>query len=459
MDDTTARLVDYALQARGSHPPEHAVAACKRSLVDTFACTLGAFNTPLGHMARAVAKRSAGATPAAMVWGCDWTASADMAAFANGIMLRLLDLSDAYRVKSGGHPSDVIAAVIAAGDAERVSGASVIAATVAAYEIYCGCCDSFDINSMGWDQPIYGVVASAIGAGMLFGLDREQMGHAVGLALAPNMSLLQTRRGSLSNWKNCAGANASRNGVFAALLARDGFTGPDAVMEGKSGLFDMVGHFDWDLPAARGQAHRITQVNYKNFPLCAHGQAGAWAALQLHEVLKGKEIAEITAEVYAQTLHEMANEPSKWAPRTSETADHSLPYVLAVALTDGRVNAESFQSARLGDPVLVSLMQKTKVMVDPALARQYPQSSPCRLTVRLTDGSMHVAEIASAQGHADNPMDDAAIACKFVELANQRCDAVAAREFLSALQTLERAPDIREVLSILAGTQAYASRK
>ncbi|GAA4323129.1 MmgE/PrpD family protein [Pigmentiphaga soli] len=457
MDETTARLVDYALAARAGTPPADAREACKRSLIDSFACALGAFDTPLAGLARGTARRYAGAQPAASVWGCGWTTSADMAAFANGTMLRLLDLSDAYRVRSGGHPSDVIAAVIAAADAGGASGAAAIAAAVAAYEVYCGCCDSVDLNTMGWDQPVYGVVGSAIGAGMLFGLDREQLGHAVGLALAPSLALLQTRRGTLSNWKNCAGANAARNAVFAALLARDGFTGPDAVFEGKSGLFDITGRFDWDLPAARGQAHRITRVNLKNFPLCAHGQAGAWAALELYPAVRGREIVSIQADVYAQTLHEMASEPSKWAPATSETADHSLPYVLAVGLADGRIDAASFLPSRLADPALAALMRKTEVTVDPALSGRFPQSSPCRLTVRTADGAIHVAEIASAKGHADHPLDAAAVAAKFRSLAQPRCGGPAAAAFLDAMQSLEEAPDIRAVLALLADTETRSA--
>jgi len=241
MDNTSSRIVDFAISARDASFSASAVDACKRSLVDTFACALGAFDTPLAHKARHTAGRYKGGQPAAQVWGCDWTASVEMAAYANGVMLRLLDLSDAYRKKCGGHPSDVVAAIAAAADACNSSGAEVIAATIAAYEIYCACCDAVDLNALGWDQPVYGVVASAMGAGMLFGLGREQMGQALSLALAPNLALLQTRRGSLSNWKNCAGANAARNGMFAVLLAREGYTGPEEVFEGPHGLFEITG--------------------------------------------------------------------------------------------------------------------------------------------------------------------------------------------------------------------------
>jgi len=446
MDNTSSRIVDFALSAKEAAFSASAVEACKRSLADTFACALGAFDTPLAQKARNTARRYKGGQPAAQVWGCDWTASVEMAAYANGVMLRLLDLSDAYRHQSGGHPSDVVSAIVAAADACDSSGAQVIAATIAAYEIYCACCDAVDLNSLGWDQPVYGVVASAMGAGMLFGLDREQMGHALSLALAPNLALLQTRRGSLSNWKNCAGANAARNGVFAVLLALEGYTGPEEVFEGPHGLFEMTGAFDWDLPPAAGESNRIARVNFKNFPLCYHGQAAAWAAKQLFGAVRPERIESIEVATYRQSFNEMASEPLKWAPKTAETADHSLPFVVATMLAYGDVDLHSFDDARLGDAVLARLMSKIEVTVDPALSEQYPRSAPCRLSVRLAGGDCLDVRIDSAKGHADNPMDFGELQTKFGRLTAGRCEADRIAGFCRAIGALEHAPSLRDTV-------------
>jgi 2-methylcitrate dehydratase len=150
-----------------------------------------------------------------------------------------------------------------------------------AYEVYCNFVEAIDINSKGWDQPVYSVLASVLGAGKLMGLTREEMANAVALALVPNLALEQTRRGELSTWKGCAAANASRNAVFAAILAADGFTGPSDVFEGRSGLWNALGRFDWDLPQ-HGGAQRILRTHIKLLPVCYHGQSAAWAALELH---------------------------------------------------------------------------------------------------------------------------------------------------------------------------------
>ncbi|HSQ02853.1 MAG TPA: MmgE/PrpD family protein, partial [Burkholderiales bacterium] len=412
MDATTARFVEFALRSEFGDLSGDVVHECKRRLVDTFGCAMGAWHEPLSRMARAVARRYSG-NPEASVWGCTRRTSPDAAAFANGVMLRYLDLSDTYVVKSNGHPSDVIAAIVAVGEAVRADGASLINAMSLAYDVYCSFIESVDINSKGWDQPVYAVLASVLGAGKLLHLDAEQMGNAVSLALVPNMALEQTRRGELSSWKGCAGANAARNAVFAAFLAQDGFTGPPAVFEGRSGLWDIVGRFDCDLPVSSGSAHRVASTHIKGLPVCYHGQSAAWAALRLAARVRADDIQAIHVVTYRQAVEFMGSDPARWAPRTRETADHSLPYVVAVALLDGEITNSSFAQERLADASLVRIMGKVEVTERPDLSSSYPACTPCRLTVRLRSGDTLTAEVKYPQGHSGNPIDDAGLEKKF----------------------------------------------
>ena len=152
----------------------------------------------------------------ATVWGSTIKTTPENAAFANGVMTRLLDISDTYLGKSRGHPSDMNAGIIAVAESIHADGKSLINAITLAYDVYCSFCDAIDVNAKGWDQPVYGVLGCVLGVGKLLKLNHDQMANAVSLALAPNMALAQARRGHLSNWKGCAGANASRNAVFAA---------------------------------------------------------------------------------------------------------------------------------------------------------------------------------------------------------------------------------------------------
>jgi 2-methylcitrate dehydratase len=187
-DATTERLVQFTERAQYDALSPEVVQACKLRIADTFASAMGAYDSPLCEMARKVARRTRG-DDVAHVWGSTIETTPEAAAFANGVMTRLLDISDTYLGKSRGHPSDMNSGLIAAAEVAGADGKSLIAAVVLAYDVYCSFCDAVDFNSKGWDQPVYSILGCVLGAGKLLGLTREQLGNAVSLALAPNMAL------------------------------------------------------------------------------------------------------------------------------------------------------------------------------------------------------------------------------------------------------------------------------
>ncbi|MGE5522533.1 MAG: MmgE/PrpD family protein [Rhodospirillaceae bacterium] len=443
-DATTRRLVAYAARVRYEGLSRETVHETKRRLVDTFASALGAYQEPVSVMARALASRSRSDTPA-RVWGTGIATTAELAAFANGVMARSLDVSDTYLGLSRGHPSDMTSGLVAIAETVHADGKALIAAISLAYDVYCSFCQFIDINARGWDQPVYSVLGCVLGAAKLLKLSDEQTGHALSLALTPNMALAQARRGSLSSWKGCAGANASRNAVFAALLAKEGFTGPAQVFEGQGGLWEAVGRCDWPLP----DEPMIGRTHTKSLPVCYHGQSAVLAALALRERVNLREIETIEVEGYAAAVMMMGNDPSRWAPTTRETADHSLPYCVAVALVDGKVTRESFAETRLGDPTLAGLMRKVKVSEDKTLSAQYPEGSPGRVTIRMASGEVHVEEIRYPKGHEKSPMSDAEIEQKFRDLSAVRLDARQCDEALAALWQTERIDDVGKITALL----------
>ena len=446
-DATTERLVQFAERARYDALSPDVVQATKLRLVDTFAAALGAYDAPLSAMSRKVAQRTRGDEPA-HVWGSSIVTTPEAAAFANGVMVRLLDISDTYLGKSRGHPSDMNSGLIAAAEVAGADGKSLINAMVLAYDVYCSFCDAVDFNSRGWDQPVYSILGCVLGAGRLLGLTRSQLGNAVSLALAPNMALAQSRRGDLSAWKGCAGANASRNAVFAAMLAKDGFTGPTAVFEGDGGLWQATGGgFDWPLPEGR---HLITETHIKGLPVCYHGQSPVWAALEMREALAVDRIEDIQVDTYQTAVMMMGGDASRWAPTTRETADHSLPYCIAVALVEGKVNDDSFADARLTDPALAKLMQKVKVREDARLSGLYPEGSPGRVTIRMQSGETHTREIVYPRGHAKSPMSEADVERKFRDMAEPRLGKARCDALLAAIRGLDGSNDVRrDLLPIL----------
>ena len=445
-DITTERLVAFAECASYDALPAAVVHECKRRVIDTFASALGAFDNPTSAMAHAVAARSRTDHPAT-VWGSAIKTTPENAAFANGVMTRLLDISDTYLGKSRGHPSDMNAGIIAVAESIHADGKSLINAITLAYDVYCSFCDAIDVNAKGWDQPVYGVLGCVLGVGALLKLNHDQMANAVSLALAPNMALAQARRGHLSNWKGCAGANASRNAVFAAMLAQDGFTGPPAVFEGDGGLWQVIGHHEWPLPSDR---HLITETHLKCLPICYHGQAPVFAALQLRGQFALDEVDEIVVDTYGAALMMMGTEPSRWAPATRETADHSMPYVVATALMDGAVTDASFTDARLADQGLRALMAKVKVREDQRLSAAYPEGAPGRVSVRTRNGATHTQEIIYPLGHFKNPLSDAQVADKFHELTAARLPQKQRDSVLDTLRQLETVDDVAALIQKLS---------
>lgn len=448
-DATVKRLVAFAERARYEDLPATTVHETKLHLIDTFASALGAYDEEVSVMARAVAGRYR-SDDTARLWGCDIVTTPEMAAFANGVMIRTLDVSDTYLGRSRGHPSDMVSGLVAVAESVHADGKSLITAITLAYDVYCSFCKSVDINSGGWDQPVYTVMGCVLGAAKLMRLTPDQTGHALSLALTPNLALAQARRGSLSSWKGCAGANASRNAVFAAVLAKEGFTGPGEIFEGSGGFWDAVGRSDWPLP----DVPMIGETRTKFLPVCYHGQSAVFAAMELREKLAAQrvdlqQIEEIRVDAYQVAVFMMGNDASRWAPTTRETADHSLPYCVAIALLDGKLLRDSFADERLRDPAVAELMCKVKVTEDPALTAQYPEGAPGRVTIRMRTGETHVAEIRYPRGHEKSPMSDAEVENKFRDLCAGRLGVQGCDRALKALWQLESMKDAAVITALL----------
>src|SRR5919108_3347640 len=218
MDRTTELLSAYACKLTYQDLPDEVVHQVKRTLVDTVGCALGGFHAEPSIIARRIASRVTSSTPA-RVLGTKDTSAPDLAGFANGVMVRYLDYNDSYFSPGGGHPSDMIPAILALADPLGCDGCTVITAIVLAYEVFCRLSDQVVIGDLGWDQGMFSVIGAACGAGKVMGLDPEAMSHALSLAVVPNLPLADTPGGELSMWKGCAASCATPSGIFAPPLA------------------------------------------------------------------------------------------------------------------------------------------------------------------------------------------------------------------------------------------------
>lgn len=444
------RLADYALSIHFEDLPDETVHEMKRRFIDALGCALGAAEADAPLVAERVAARVSASPGATTLYGS--LTSPDMAAFVNGILIRYLDFNDTYLSKEPAHPSDNLAAVLAAAEVSGASGRELMVAAVVAYEVQCRMADAWSIRAQGWDHVCYGAFSTALAAGRLLGLDAAQLAHAQGISAVAHMAMRQTRVGELSMWKGVAFANASRNGVLAAMLAGDGMTGPAPIFEGEMGFFAQVSRGEFDLPELGGRdgaGFILSRTYIKYWPAEYHAQSAIEAALMIRaEIGDAAAIESVLVETFDAAV-EIIADAEKWRPKTRETADHSLPYCVAVALMDGEVGPAQFTEERLIDEKLLDVVSRVEVRADPGLNSRYPASIPNRVTVSTKDGTQTVREVEFPRGHSGNPMTDAEVEEKFRRLADGVISQDRQDEALRRLWVLEELTDVSSLLSLL----------
>lgn len=450
MDSTLQFLTDYATSLTYEKLPQQAVHQVKRRIIDSLGCAMGAYWAEPSKIARAHALE-AKSKPGATVLGTRHTTTPELAAFANGSMVRYLDYSDTSMAIEAGHPSGNIPGVLAAAEYAGADIRTTITGIVLAYEVQGRFGETALLRDKGWDGVTYVAISSAAGAGKALGLTREQTANALALAATANVALRQTRVGTLSMWKGCAEANACRNGVFAALMAGRGLTGPEEAFEGSKGFLKQVtGPMKLPTFGGNGKPFKVEDAKFKYLPAEYHIQCTVQPAMELHKVLGGRvdDIEKVIVDTYDIAVDATADSPDKWNPTTRETADHSLPYVLAVPLIKGSLWLDDFTEEKIKDAKVRALMQKIEVRRSEEFTRAYPEANCSRIEVITKSGEKHVREIRYAKGHPKNPMTDQEIETKFRKLAEPVLKPSQIKQILDRLWHLEEVRDLREVWAL-----------
>lgn len=451
------RLATYATDLTYEKIPHVAIVEAKRRIIDSMATAMGAIScgSEPALIARKVAQMSSMPNGATVLTTRHKT-SPDLAAFASGTMIRYLDFNDTYLSKEPAHPSDNIAAILAVAEAEKRTGRDILTAIVLAYEVQCRLCDAASIRARGWDHVTYGSFSAGLAAGKLYGLNKQQMVHLQGLAATPNNAMRQTRVGELSHWKGCAFANASRNATFAAMLAKNGMTGPSEIFEGEMGFWKQIsGPFELGaLGGENGEEFMINRTYIKHFPAEYHSQSAIEAALELREQIGAdnidQKIESIVIESFDAAVDIIAGFEEHWHPETRETADHSMPYCVSAALMDGDITLDTFTYERIHDQKLVDLIQKVKVNRNAEMTAGYPDGIPNLLKIRTTDGKTHEKMIKYPLGHAKNPMGDEDVEKKFRSLAGRVMSEKHVGMILDEMWSIDTCDDISEVMGLFA---------
>ena len=330
------------------------------------------------------------------VWGYGIQTTPEIAAFVGSCMVRHHDNNS-----EGMHETDQVPAILAIGEALHSSGTDVLTAMTLFWEVFTALiaakpgpgAPGVRHPAGAIDNTIHAPATAMALMGKLLGLNDDQMANAIALSLTGHIALrVEHLEGVNSMSKSNHDAELARAGVFAALQAREGMTGPHEIFEGKMGFMDVVsGKLDVVLPAhVGGSANRplppgdnryaIETVEYKRIPGNSSGTGFAQIVLtHLPEYRNLGKVEDIESIEMIVRQFGDGEDPAKWDPLNSETADHS-PYALARALLDGELWEGSYAKEKLTDPAVRAVMKTMTLREDPA-------NRGNRFTVRMKSGA------------------------------------------------------------------------
>lgn len=445
------QLSHYACTLRFQDLPSEVIREAKRRVIDSLACAISAFDSAPGRITRKIAEKARAAQGGATLLGTRMKVFPPLASFANGTLIRCWDYNDTYLSKEPAHPSDNLSAVLAVTESESRSGRDLITALVLAYEIQCRLCDAQSLRAKGWDHVTYGAFSVAASAAKLAGLSPNQIVHALGIAGVANVALRQTRVGEISLWKACAFANVARNALVACELAKSGMTGPAPIFEGEKGFERLVsGPIRIGQMGNKKNRFKILKTYIKFYPVEYHAQAAVEAALRLAPRISHlQKIDRIEIHTYEAAVSIIGQDPEKWRPKSRETADHSLPYVVARSLMDEEMTLEQFTDEKICDPKGVRLMKKIRVVEDKKMTREYPAALPCRIRIHEKGREVLEETVDLPRGHFKNSMTDDEVADKFFTLTAPYFPRTRQERTLEMLWKLERLNRLDELVRLL----------
>jgi 2-methylcitrate dehydratase len=457
------RLARFAAYASYNDLSEAAREQLKIRVLDALACALGALNGDPVRLVRAQVEECDGSGPCSLIGG--GSATPDRAAFYNSALVRYLDFNDSYLTKGETcHPSDNLGAVLAAAEYAGASGRDFLAALALAYQVQCRLSDVAPVRDTGFDHVTQGAYAVAAGSARALGLDPTRTGHAIAIAGTAFNALRVTRTGRLSQWKGLAYPNVAGAATRTTLLARRGITGPLEVFEGEKGFMDAVsGYFElnWETEDLEG----VTRTILKKYNAEIHSQSVIEAILELRarERISTADVACVELEVFdvAYRIIGGGEEGDKTVVHTKEEADHSLPYLVAVALLDGEVMPEQYLPERILGADVQALLQRVVVRPNDGFSRRFPAEMPCRVRVTLGDGRALTADVADYPGFLTRGRTWAFAREKFDRLGAPYTTPELRDRIVATVSKLERLR-VRELTSLLAAVRlpgAGAGRK
>jgi len=454
MESISLTMAEFALNLQYADIPAEAVKEAKRFLLDSIGCGLAAVeNEDMKQAFEYIEKL--GGKKQARTMGHGHLTNMPNATLMNSLLVRGMDYNDIYWEQDPSHPSDIIPAALSVGEFKNCSGKELIEGILIAYELEMRMCLAAypGVREVGWHHATLTQFVSPVVAGKMLGLDKNKIVAAVGISGSAHSTFGGVVAGDLTNMKNTADPMAVEAGVRAAMLAETGFSGPVKVFEGKEGLFEVISNVEWKsdiLTNGLGTKFLITDCEYKAFPTEAltHQPITATLELMKNHNLKPKNIKEILIETTARGA-DILSDPSKYTPKTKETADHSLPYCIAVAVAKGNVLPSDFEIEALKDPLVLETINKVKVIANGEIDSLFPRVKRAICTITTSDGEKYNKQVDHAKGSKQNPLSDEEVISKFRANASSVLSEKRMDELIKATFDIENFSDIGDYIDLL----------
>ena len=452
-ETVTAQMARWAANLNYRQLSPEAVYQAKRFLLDSIGCALGGYQQHDVKIALEVLDEIAGRGPATVI-GTGKKMDPVSASLANGLMIRCMDYNDIYWKQDPSHPSDIFPAAIAGCERAKSDGKELIVGLVLGHEFEMRFCEAAfpGIRERGWHHATLTAFVSPIVAGRALYLPWQQIQHAIGISASRHCTLGAVTAGKLTMMKNTVDPMATQSGMLAALMAEKGYTGPEHVVDGKEGLTHCFGP-EWKLNLLTdglGESWRITQCGMKFFPTEALTHAPISAVLDLvkDNDLRPENVEKIQIRSLARAA-DILSDPSKYDPHTKETADHSLPYVIAAALAERQVTPAQFEMAKIMDPTIRAQLKKVEVVADPEIEKVFPALQRVIVNITTTDGKTFTKQLDYPKGDPRNPLSDAEIEEKFAALADGVLSKKAQEKLKDAIWNLEKVSSVSKLMALM----------
>lgn len=454
-DTEVRRLARFVASADAATMTSEARGELLKRVLDSIGVAIGALDgEPIGYIRTHTA--DFGGAPHCTLVGGGKTAP-DRAAFYNGALVRYLDFMDAYLAKGETcHPSDNLGAILAASEYANRSGADFLSALAVAYQVQSRLSDVAPVRDKGFDHTVQGAYAVAAGVSRALGLDPERTANAIAISGTSNNALRVTRTGALSHWKGLAYPNTAFIGTHAAFLAYRGITGPEEVFEGNKGFRDTIaGPFEIDW--SKEDLEIVKKSILKKYDAEIHAQSAIEGALELQarHGFSAADIQQIEIDIFdvAFKIIGGGEEGDKTIVHTKEEADHSLQYMVGVALLDGNVLPAQYASGRISGNDVQALLHRVIVRPKDEYSKRFPEEVCATITVTLTNGQSVSLDKTDYEGFHTRPMSWPTVIEKFNRLTAQFTSERTRKAIVDVVQDIEHR-NVRELTAVLANLAA-----